>query len=98
MTSLSRRWREGERDRWGGEAAPPSYDDLKIESEIYAYVVGEGHHDKAISELAWKFSPRELKGDAVERAVLNLVSACLLSIEGGRAIPGPAALAEGPDE
>lgn len=76
--------------------ACPSYDDLKTELEILTYVVGEGHHDKTIIELALEFSESDDEGHAVERAVRELVGARLLSMNRGRVVPGKAALADQP--
>jgi hypothetical protein len=93
----SRRGREAERDGQGGEAAYPSYADLRIESTIFAYVVDEGNHDEKIVDLALKFSRRHEEGDAVERAVRELVRARLLCMKQSRVVPGRAALAGRPN-
>jgi len=70
------------------DLAYPSYENLRMQSAILNHVVGEGHHD-TILELARRFS-LDGEGDAVERAVRDLVRVRLLSIDGGRVIPGPA--------
>lgn len=69
----------------------PSYEDLRIQSVITAYVIGEGHHDETIFELANRFSPDE--GDAVERAVRDLIAGGVLSMNRGKVVPRLASLA-----
>lgn len=69
--------------------ACPSYEELRARSAILAYVVGEGHEDESIFELARKFSPSP-DSDAVERAVRDLIGERLLTIEAGKVGPGPA--------
>lgn len=79
---MPRRWRE---PTPGSALVSPSYEDLRAQSVVLAYVVGEGHHDKTIVELACRFSEGE--GSAVERAVRDLVAGGLLSIDRGKVIP-----------
>jgi hypothetical protein len=67
----------------------PSYEGLRARFAVFAYVVGEGHHDETIFALARRFSP-SADSSAVEMAVRDLVAEGLLSIDGGRVVPAPA--------
>src|SRR6478672_4114942 len=60
-----------------------SYEELRVQSAVLAYVVGEGHHDQTILELAMELSPAT-DSDAVGRAVRDLVGEALLTIDGGK--------------
>jgi len=66
-----------------------SYEELRARSAVLAYVVGEGHEDETIFELAWKFSPNR-DSAAVERAIRDLVGEELLTIDGGKVVSGSA--------
>jgi hypothetical protein len=70
----------------------PSGDDLRIQSAILCYVLGEGHREETIPQLARRFSSEDGEGDAVERAVRELVGAGLLRIERGKVVPGGTSL------
>jgi hypothetical protein len=65
----------------------PGGDDLLVQSAVLAHVVAEGNHDQTIFELAQKFSLTPA-GDAVERAVRDMVGAELLSLARGKVVPG----------
>ncbi len=88
---MRHRWRHTANPA-GSPLACPSYEDLRIQSAILGYVVGEGHHEETIFELARKFS-EDGEDDAVERGVRDLVGAGLLRIEGARVVPGRTSLA-----
>lgn len=75
--------------------ACPSYDALRIQSAVLAYIVREGRHEETIIDLAWKFAPHD-DSATVERAVRELIGARLLSMEKGKVVPGRAALADHP--
>lgn len=83
------RWQKAKRAHQTNVLSCPSYDDLRMESAVFCYVVGEGHHDKTIPELSWELSSLSdgVEGDAVERAVREFVGAGLLRIDGGRVVP-----------
>lgn len=89
---MRHRWRQTQ-DRGTADAlACSSYDDLRIQLVVLSYVIGEGCHDETIFELACRFSTDD--GDAVERAVCDLVGGGVLSIDRGKVVPGRAALAD----
>lgn len=90
---LELRLRRGHKVQPKDELAAPvclSDDDLRIQSAVLTYVVGEGHHDKTIIELAWELAPHDDDSDAVERAIRELVGARLLSMKKGEVVPGRA--------
>jgi hypothetical protein len=81
-------------DRTSGPAALDafacsSYEELRARSAVLAYVVGEGHEDETIFELAWQFSPSP-DSAAVEGAIRDLVGEELLTIEAGKVVSGSA--------
>jgi len=83
---MQQRWRHtANLKRTRGTLACPSYEDLRIQSAVLGFVVGEGHHDLTIFELAHRFSQDE--GNAVERAVRDLVGVGVLTIEAGKVVP-----------
>jgi hypothetical protein len=85
---LHRRLKDGARlPAVAATFACPSYEDLRVRSAILAYVVGESYHDLTILDLAVELSPTD-DSDAVERAVRDLVGEELLSIDGGKVVPG----------
>jgi hypothetical protein len=89
---LQRRLKETAPRKGARRLACPSYEDLRIQSALLGYVLGEGHHEETIFELARRFST-DGEGDAVERAVCDLVGGRLLSIDAGKVVPGPASVA-----
>jgi hypothetical protein len=84
---LHRRLRDAKRSVGTGALACPSYEDMRIQSAILGFVVGEGHNDLTIFELACRYSHAN-NGDRVERAVRDLVGSGLLSIDAGKVVPG----------
>ncbi len=86
---VHRRLKEAKRSAVTGEIACPSYDDMRTQAAVLGLVVGEGHHGLTIYELARRYSAAG-DGDAVERAVRDLVGQGLLSIDAGKVVPGQA--------
>jgi hypothetical protein len=84
---LQRRLKEEKRSAVRGEIACPSYEDMRTQAAILGLVVGEGHHEATIFELARRYSDAS-DDDAVERAVRDLVGSGLLSIDAGKVVPG----------
>jgi hypothetical protein len=62
-----------------------SYDDIRSQSTVLAHVIGEGHSDETILDLALHLSLDE--GDSVERAVRDLVGGGMLRIDKGKVVP-----------
>jgi hypothetical protein len=87
---MRHRLRQAQLEEETDALACPSYEDLRIQAVVMAYLLGEGRFDETIFELANRFSPDE--GDAVERAVRDLVGAGVLSIDGGKVVPRLASL------
>ncbi len=90
---LHRRLRDAKRSVVTEALACPSYEDMRIQSAILGFVIGEGQHNLTIFELARKFAPNPASA-AVEQAVRDLVGQLLLTIDRGRVAPGPASLGD----
>lgn len=79
------------------ECAPstPAGEDRKIEAAVLAFLLDEHPNRLTVPEVAWAMNPRDegfADGDAVERAVRELVGAGLLHAAEGFVLPTRAAL------
>jgi len=73
----------------------PGHTDRKVESAVLAFVLDEHPNRLTIPEVSWAMSPRGSEfahGDAIERAVRELVGAGLLHVAEGFVLPTRAAL------
>jgi hypothetical protein len=82
--------RDRERD-----PAFPNDEDAKVERAALAFLLNEHPNRLTLPEVSWAINSRDEEfaaGDAVERAVRELVGAGLLRCEGGFVVPTRAAL------
>jgi hypothetical protein len=73
----------------------PAAEDRKVESAALAFLLAEYPNQLTIPEVSWSLNPRSeefAEGDAVERAVRQLVGADLLHCREGFVVPTRAAL------
>jgi hypothetical protein len=73
----------------------PAAEDRKTESAVLAFLLAEFPNQLTIPEVSWALNPRSeefAEGDAVERAVRQLVGASLLHCRDGFVVPTQAAL------
>jgi hypothetical protein len=77
------------------DPATPAAEDRKVESAVLAFLLAEFPNQLTIPEVSWALNPRTeefAEGDAVERAVRQLVGASLLHCREGFVVPTRAAL------
>jgi hypothetical protein len=77
------------------DSASPAEADRKTEAAVLAFLLDEHPNRLTVPEISWAMNPRGpefAEGDAVERAVRELVGAGLLQHEGGYVQPTRAAL------
>ncbi|HEY5816727.1 MAG TPA: hypothetical protein VIS95_10385 [Solirubrobacterales bacterium] len=77
------------------DPATPAAEDRKTESAVLAFLLAEFPNQLTIPEVSWALNPRSeefAEGDAVERAVRQLVGASLLHCREGFVVPTRAAL------
>lgn len=77
------------------DPATPAAEDHKTESAVLAFLLAEFPNQLTIPEASWALNPRSeefAEGDAVERAVRQLVGAGLLRCRDGFVGPTRAAL------
>jgi hypothetical protein len=82
----------GWQNRTGKATTDSLYDELRVESIVFAYVTTERPSGIRIAALAEHFNEelgQGVEGDAVERAVVELVRNRLLMMEDGLVKPGP---------
>jgi len=82
----------GWQNRTGKTTTESLYDELRVESIVFAYVTTERPSGIRITALSEHFNEafeQGVEGDAVERAVVKLVRARLLMMVGGLVKPGP---------
>jgi len=82
-------------DRALPDSASPAEADRKTEAAVLAFLLDEYPNRLTIPEVGWAMNPRGpqfAEGDAVERAVRELVGAGLLRCDGGLVAPTRPAL------
>ena len=82
-------------DRAFPDSASPAETDRKTEAAVLAFLLDEHPNHLTIPEVGWAMNPRGpqfAEGDAVERAVRELVGAGLLRCGAGLVVPTRPAL------
>jgi len=82
-------------DRALPDSASPAEADRKIEATVLAFLLDEHPNQLTVPEVSWALNAGAEEfaaGDAVERAVRELVGAGLLHHDGGYVMPTRAAL------
>jgi hypothetical protein len=76
------------------DSASPAEADRTTERAVLAFLIEEHPSELTIPEVSWAFNPRgsDSEGDAVERAIRELVGARLLHCRDGFVMPTRAAL------
>lgn len=81
------------RDRAWSDRALPADEDARTEHAVLSFLIAEHPAQLTIAELSLALNDRDnfARGDAVERAVRELVGAGLLHCQGGFVLPTRAA-------